>query len=58
MRMRGRVGVLREPNYRRLFIGRTISLVGDGIAPVAIAFAVLDLTDSATDSGSSSPPTA
>jgi predicted MFS family arabinose efflux permease len=51
MRMPGRVGVLREQNYRRLFIGRTVSLVGDGIAPVAIAFAVLDLTNSATDLG-------
>src|SRR6478736_2093333 len=29
------LGVLRERNYRRLFLGRTISLVGDGIAPVA-----------------------
>lgn len=47
----GRVGVLREPNYRRLFFGRTISLVGDGMAPVAIAFAILDLTGSATDLG-------
>ncbi|HVO53203.1 MAG TPA: MFS transporter [Solirubrobacterales bacterium] len=45
------LGILREPNYRRLFVGRTISLVGDGIAPVAIAFAVLDLTGSATDLG-------
>lgn len=43
--------VLREPDFRRLFAGRTISLVGDGIAPVAIAFAVLDLTGSATDLG-------
>jgi MFS family permease len=51
MSLPGRVGVLREPNYRRLFIGRTVSLVGDGIAPVAIAFAVLDLTGSATDLG-------
>jgi MFS family permease len=47
----GRAGVLREPNYRRLFFGRTISLVGDGMAPVAIAFAILDLTGSATDLG-------
>src|ERR1700712_77971 len=47
----GRVGVLREPNYRRLFFGRTVSLVGDGMAPVAIAFAILDLTGSATDLG-------
>ena len=46
-----RSGLLGEPNYRRLFFGRTISLVGDGIAPVAIAFAVLDLTGSATDLG-------
>lgn len=51
MRASGRVGVLREPNYRRLFAGRTVSLIGDGIAPVAIAFAVLDLTGSATDLG-------
>jgi MFS family permease len=47
----GRFGVLREPNYRRLFFGRTISLIGDGLAPVAIAFAILDLTGSATDLG-------
>jgi MFS family permease len=43
--------VLREPNYRRLFLGRTISLVGDGVTPVALAFAVLDLTGSPTDLG-------
>ena len=43
--------MLREPDYRRLFLGRTTSLVGDGMAPIAIAFAVLDLTGSATDLG-------
>jgi MFS family permease len=43
--------VLEEPSYRRLWIGRTTSLVGDGIAPVALAFAVLGLTGSATDLG-------
>lgn len=43
--------MLGEPAYRRLWIGRTVSLVGDGIAPVALAFAVLDLTGSATDLG-------
>jgi hypothetical protein len=47
----GRFGVLKEPNFRRLFLGRTVSLVGDGIAPIALAFAVLDLTGSATDLG-------
>jgi MFS family permease len=46
-----RLQVLREPNYRRLFLGRTTSLIGDGMSVVAIAFAVLDLTGSATDLG-------
>lgn len=46
-----RLGVLREPDYRRLFLGRTISLIGDGVSPVALAFAVLDLTGSPTDLG-------
>jgi len=48
---RKRLGVLGESNYRRLFLGRTTSLIGDGMAPVAMAFAVLDLTGSATDLG-------
>jgi MFS family permease len=48
---RQRLAVLGEPSFRRLYFARTISLVGDGIAPVAIAFAVLDLTGSATDLG-------
>jgi MFS family permease len=51
MRGANRFEVLREPNYRRLFLGRTTSLIGDGMAPIAIAFAVLDLTGSATDLG-------
>jgi MFS family permease len=51
MRVPRRVGVLREPEYRRLFLGRTASLIGDGMTPVAIAFAILDLTGSATDLG-------
>lgn len=45
------LGVLREPNFRRFYVGRTVSLIGDGVAPVALAFAVLDLTGSATDLG-------
>ncbi|HET7122187.1 MAG TPA: MFS transporter [Solirubrobacterales bacterium] len=51
MAMGGRIDVLGERGYRRLFLGRTTSLIGDGIAPVAIAFAVLDLTGSTTDLG-------
>ena len=46
-----RLKVLREPNFRRLFLGRTTSFIGDGMAPVAIAFAVLGLGGSATDLG-------
>jgi MFS family permease len=51
MRGTNRLQVLREPNYRRLFVGRTTSLIGDGMAPVALAFAILGLTGSATDLG-------
>jgi MFS family permease len=45
------VGPLRERQFRRYFIGQTTSYLGDGLLPVAIAFAVLDLTGSATDLG-------
>ena len=42
---------LREREFRLLFFGRTVSLFGSAFAPVAIAFAVLDLTGSASDLG-------
>jgi MFS family permease len=51
MRPGGKLRVLGEPSYRRLFLGRTISLIGDGISPIALAFAILELTGSATDLG-------
>jgi len=51
MRLGEKLRVLGETSYRRLWIGRTTSLIGDGIAPVALAFAILDLTGSATDLG-------
>jgi MFS family permease len=37
--------------FRLLFLARTTSFFGGAIAPIAIAFAVLDLTGSATDLG-------
>ncbi|PWW52229.1 MFS transporter [Actinokineospora spheciospongiae] len=37
---------LREGMFRRLAIGRVTTFVGNAIAPVALAFAVLDLTGS------------
>jgi MFS family permease len=44
-------GPLRHPAFRLLLTGRTISALGNSFAPIALAFAVLDLTGSATDLG-------
>jgi uncharacterized membrane protein (DUF485 family) len=46
-----RKGPLGERNFRLLFSARTISFFGTNLAPIAVAFAVLDLTGSATDVG-------
>jgi predicted MFS family arabinose efflux permease len=40
------LGALRERNFRMFFAGQAISLLGDGIVPVALAFAVLEIDDS------------
>ena len=37
-----RLGPLREREFRLLFLGRTISMAGSAMAPVALAFAVLN----------------
>src|ERR1700722_19796072 len=44
-------GPLRSSQFRLLFAGRAISSLGDRLVPVALAFAVLDLTGSVTDLG-------
>lgn len=44
------VGLLREREFRLLFLGRTLSAVGDAIVPVAVTFAVLEIGD-ASDLG-------
>jgi len=47
-----RLGPLRERDFRLLFIGQTTSRLGSAMAPVALAFAVLNtLHGSATDIG-------
>ncbi len=47
-----RLGPLREREFRLLFLGRTISMAGSAMAPVALAFAVLNtLHGSATELG-------
>ena len=49
--MRRSPGPLREREFRLLFLGRTISVAGTALAPIALAFAVLELTDSLTALG-------
>ncbi|MGO9955790.1 MAG: MFS transporter [Solirubrobacteraceae bacterium] len=46
-----RDGVLSRPEFRLLFTGSAVSSFGDRLVPVALAFAVLDLTGSVTDLG-------
>jgi hypothetical protein len=42
---------LREREFRLLFVARTVSSLGGAVAPVGLAFAVLDLTGSEADLG-------
>jgi hypothetical protein len=49
-------GVLSERRFRMLFCARTVSSFGNQMAPIALAFAVLDLTGSATDVGATHSP--
>src|SRR5207237_4503085 len=43
--------VLRNRNFGLLFAARSVSYFGTYLAPIAVAFAVLDLTVSASDTG-------
>jgi MFS family permease len=45
--MKIRLDALKEPNFRLLFSSTTVSGVGDGISNVALAFAVLEVSNSA-----------
>ncbi len=49
--LRRRVGVLREPNFRRFYAGYSTSLLGSAMSTVAVAFAVLDSGVHATGLG-------
>ncbi len=46
------LAVLRHPQFRIYFAGQVVSVVGDQITTLALAFAVLGLTDSTTALGS------
>jgi MFS family permease len=51
VRLPAALRALREREFRLLFVGQGLSLVGDGMVNVALPFAVLDLTGSVTDLG-------
>ncbi len=46
-----RLGPLAGREFRLLFLGRVVSMLGNTIAPVGLAFAILHLTGSKTDLG-------
>ncbi|MDQ3866390.1 MAG: MFS transporter [Actinomycetota bacterium] len=50
-RVGARLGPLAERRFRLFFVGQTVSLLGDGMTPLALSFAVLGLTGSAADVG-------
>jgi hypothetical protein len=54
--MRDSFDALRERQFRLLFTGQIVSLLGDAITGVALAFAVLDLTGSARPTSATSSP--
>ena len=49
--LRAGLSPLGEREFRLLFLGRMVSLFGSAFAPIALAFAVLDLTGSPSDLG-------
>jgi MFS family permease len=51
MRRAAGLEVLGLGDFRLVFGAAVVSLLGDGMAPLALTFAVLDLTGSATDLG-------
>jgi hypothetical protein len=51
MRLPRRFGPLHEREFGLLYAGQAVSLLGDALVPVALAFAVLDLTGSPADLG-------
>src|SRR5260370_22065171 len=44
MQPHGRLGALAERNFRLVFSSTTISAIGDGVAYIALAFAVLHIS--------------
>jgi MFS family permease len=51
VQLQGRLGALAERNFRLVFSSTTISAIGDGVTTIALAFAVLQITNSASALG-------
>jgi MFS family permease len=51
MRLAGRFGALEERQFRLLWAGQAVSAFGDGLFPIALAFAVVELTGKPGDLG-------
>jgi len=51
VRFRSSLAPLNERPFRRLFVARSVSMLGDNVAPIALAFAVFDLGGSAAALG-------
>jgi MFS family permease len=51
MRLAGCLGVLEARQFRLLWAGQAVSAFGDGLYPVALAFAVVEVTGSEADLG-------
>ncbi len=49
--MSGRLSPLATPAFRYFFLGQVVNRVGSSMAGVALAFAVLDISDSASALG-------
>jgi MFS family permease len=49
MRLAARLGALQEKQFRLLWAGQAVCAFGDGLYPVALSFAIVELTDSAGD---------
>lgn len=49
--LRAGLGLLRQPDVRKLFVAYLVTYTGTAMAPIAIAFGVLELTGSTRDSG-------
>jgi predicted MFS family arabinose efflux permease len=51
LHVRGSFACLAEPGFRNLYLARAVSVLGDGLVPVALAFGVLQTRNSASALG-------